>query len=195
MELAEEERRRRIEDDARRETKRLEAEAEFDRLALDRGELEDVAQQQLDALMGTLDALNVVDSKQRGLAHAAGKGRDSAMFSTLRGLTQGWAAGRLLGHPDPRGTMTLRERDPLAATETATNEETERVPLGNNSPSSSGLTQKCDGRKADGSACGLPPMGGSVFCSQHDPDRAEARKEAASKAGKARHGLLERLES
>ena len=186
IEDAEEERRRREEDDARRERKRLEAVAEFDRLARDRGELEDVAQQHLNALVETFAAISRIDTQQLSVARAADR---PVPYTTFRGLWQGWAAGAILGHPDHYGNMTLRQRDGLAATSTATNEENGRVPKANVSPSSSGLTQKCAGRKADGSACGLPPMGGSVFCSQHAPDRAESRSQAARVAGRARHGL------
>lgn len=189
IEDSELQRRRREEDDARRERERLEAEAEFDRLARDRGKLDDAAQEQLDALMATLDAIDAVGKEQVSVLIKARMFRDSRLGINFRGMWQTWAAGALLGHPDPYGSATtLRERDPLA-TNPATGEKTERVIKGNVSASDADHKLSCAGTKGDGSPCSLPPMSGSVFCSQHDPDRAEQRRESARVAGLARHGL------
>lgn len=195
IEDAEEERRRREEDDARRERERLEAEAAVNRLAGTRGDLEDRAEEQLHRLLETFDTINAVDTEQRRIMHFAGMLRDHRLGINFKGMFQTWAAGRLLGQRDPYGSATtLRERDPLA-TNPATAEKTERVTKGNVQPAESDHKLSCTGTKGDGSPCSLPPMSGSVFCSQHDPDRAESRSQAARIAGKARHGLLEPLES
>lgn len=183
---AEEEARRRAERAAtEREERRRAAEADFDQLAVDRGRLEDRAQEELDRLLETLATINAIDTQQLRLARDAGK---ATPRTTFRGLWQGWIAGATLGHPDHWGGATLRERDPLA-TNPATDPEEERVPKGNVSPADPGLVQKCAGQKADGSACSLAPMDGSIYCVAHDPERASARSQAAHIAGRARHGL------
>lgn len=186
LEIAEEERRRAERAEIEREERRRAAEAHFDRLAVDRGMLEDRAQTQLDALMETLATIDRVDTEQIRLARAAGK---TTPRTTFRGTWQTWAAGALLGHPDTWGGATLRERDMLSAAKSATEEEEGEVTEGNVSPADPDPKLSCAGTKGDGSPCSLPPMNDSDFCSAHDPERASARSQAARVAGLARHGL------
>lgn len=184
--VEEEERRRVDRAEIEREERRRAAEAHFDRLAVDRGMLEDRAQTQLDSLMETLATIDRVDTEQIRLARAAGR---TTPRTTFRGTWQTWAAGALLGHPDTWGGATLRERDMLSAAKPATEEEEGEVTEGNVSPADPDPKLSCAGTKGDGSRCQNAPTTGSAFCAAHDPERAEARKEAARIAGRARHGL------
>jgi hypothetical protein len=49
-----------------------------------------------------------------------------------------------------------------------------------------GVVAKCSGIKTTGERCRNRPTTGSEYCPAHDPERAEARRESASKAGKAK---------
>lgn len=51
---------------------------------------------------------------------------------------------------------------------------------------------RCAALKRDGGRCRNAAATNSDYCSAHDPGRSEARKEAARKAGRARHGAANR---
>ena len=44
---------------------------------------------------------------------------------------------------------------------------------------------RCEGFKPDGTRCSVPALPGSKFCVFHDPERAEQRRAAQSRGGKA----------
>jgi hypothetical protein len=48
------------------------------------------------------------------------------------------------------------------------------------------MATKCSAIAKSGSRCTTPVVAGSVFCWMHAPERAEGRREAARKGGKAR---------
>jgi hypothetical protein len=48
------------------------------------------------------------------------------------------------------------------------------------------LTRRCAGIKRDGGRCTAIVTAGDDYCYQHDPERAEQRRRAASRAGRAR---------
>jgi hypothetical protein len=50
-----------------------------------------------------------------------------------------------------------------------------------------GKVARCAAIKTNGERCKNRAATGSEWCSSHDPARAEARREAARKAGRARH--------
>jgi len=54
--------------------------------------------------------------------------------------------------------------------------------------------QKCSGIKASGERCRNRPTTGSEYCPAHDPARADARRESASKAGKSKNPNTELVE-
>ncbi len=53
---------------------------------------------------------------------------------------------------------------------------------------------RCSGSKADGSPCERIVPEGVDLCYSHDPDRAQARRASASKAGRARGPVAELAE-
>ena len=53
---------------------------------------------------------------------------------------------------------------------------------------------QCGAIKADGVRCKNLAAKGSEWCSAHDPDRADARRRAASKGGKSKGGGAELVE-
>lgn len=48
------------------------------------------------------------------------------------------------------------------------------------------MATKCSAIAKSGSRCTTPVLAGSTFCWMHDPDAAEARREAARKGGRNR---------
>jgi hypothetical protein len=50
------------------------------------------------------------------------------------------------------------------------------------------MTNTCQALNRDGSPCRANPLTGSDYCFHHDPDRAEERRLARRKGGRARHG-------
>src|SRR5690349_10822888 len=48
------------------------------------------------------------------------------------------------------------------------------------------MAERCQHEKADGVRCGGNALPGSAYCYQHDPDRADERREARSAGGRAR---------
>ena len=53
---------------------------------------------------------------------------------------------------------------------------------------SSTATNICTGTTKRGTRCQNPALPGSVWCWWHAPDKADDRREARSKGGRARHG-------
>ena len=185
MRARELEREQRREEEARQaEERRREAADEFARLSALRGELADKLQGELEAVLRTYREIRAVDLEQHEADNASRERRRTVYDGTLPTATQVYRPlieAALFGETDPYGGASFRERDPLA-TDPASVADDEGLTISN-------VSDRCAGTKGDGSPCSLPPMTGSDFCSAHDPHRAEQRRESASKAGRARHGL------
>jgi hypothetical protein len=54
--------------------------------------------------------------------------------------------------------------------------------------STGNIPQRCTATKADGTPCQAWACEGSAYCFWHDPDQAQARREARARGGAARHG-------
>jgi hypothetical protein len=94
------------------------AEARYGELARERFRLEEMAEEQVSALSGTLREIVDLDDRQRTEAHEAGR---LLPQTPAHGLISGWLGDRLGGHKGFAGLVrgldherTLAERDPMA---------------------------------------------------------------------------------